>query len=236
MHCMALRSVAVSDSRTLLAAWSREQGRLTLAFPAGAGREARRRRALSSPLALFEGCVQLRPGKEILSMKDFAPSPGSPALAPPDAIRNLVAAFLAEVLDSVLRRSAPDASLTDYLFDGARRLAALAPGDVADFHLLFIFGLTRPAGIWPDMSAFAPGAVFDMRDACFRNSPPMHADFLAGDDAALFPALADALAGESRLALSRRQRRVALAHILDYLSLHIGGLGNLKSLPILQEM
>ncbi|MDE5662357.1 MAG: recombination protein O N-terminal domain-containing protein, partial [Muribaculaceae bacterium] len=47
LDCIALRTTKVSDSKNLLSAWTRTHGRLTFSLPAGAGREARRRRALT---------------------------------------------------------------------------------------------------------------------------------------------------------------------------------------------
>ena len=49
LECIALRTVKVSDSKSLLSAWTRQLGRVSFSIPAGAGREARRRRALCSP-------------------------------------------------------------------------------------------------------------------------------------------------------------------------------------------
>ncbi len=81
LHCLALRHVAVSDSRSLLSAWSRELGRITLAFPSATSREGRRRRALTPPMALFEGVAEVRPGREVLAMRDLSPQAGSVATA-----------------------------------------------------------------------------------------------------------------------------------------------------------
>ena len=46
LECIALRTTRISDSKSLLSVWERTRGRLTFAIPAGASREARRRRAL----------------------------------------------------------------------------------------------------------------------------------------------------------------------------------------------
>lgn len=71
LHCIALRTVRHSDTKNIVSAWSRELGRVAFAFPAGSGREARRRRALTTPLALFEGQCELRPGREIHTIRDL---------------------------------------------------------------------------------------------------------------------------------------------------------------------
>ncbi len=243
LQCIALRRTPVSDSRVLLNVWSRQAGPLTLAFPAGSGREARRRRALCGPMAIFEGAADVRPGREVVSMRDFMPLPGSVALAAPDVPRDMVAAFLAELLSALLRRSSPDADLSDYLFAGATRLGS-ATCSPATFHLEFLAGLTAPMGIAPDLSAAGPGMIFDMREACFRPSMPLHRDVLEGDDAAYFAALVRAYnnimpgadGSPEALAAPRDRRMRTLQGLLDYYAIHLGALPPLKSLEVLRGL
>lgn len=180
LHCLALRTVRHSDRRDILTAWSRERGRIAIAMPAGASREARRRRALSAPLALFEGEVMGDPSREIASMRDFCVSPGSPALQP-SPLRAMIAAFIAEVLDHALRRTEADAPMSDYLFTGARILGAMPAQNLPMFAPVFLFGLLHFAGVAPDLDGYRRGAVFDLRDARFRSSAPLHSDYLEGD-------------------------------------------------------
>ena len=163
LHCLALRHVAVSDSRSLLSAWSRELGRITLAFPSATSREGRRRRALTPPMALFEGVAEVRPGREVLAMRDLSPLAGSVATAMPSPARAATAAVLAEMLDLLLRRSEADIPLDDCLNSGAMALATASGEALAAFAPVFLFRITRHMGICPDMESYAPGRVFDMR-------------------------------------------------------------------------
>ena len=88
---------------------------MSMVMPAGAGREARRRRALSAPLATFEGQCDIRPGRDLLAVRDVRPLPGSLAMSV-DPAKSFAAVFLAEALDLLLRRSERDDSLSDFLF------------------------------------------------------------------------------------------------------------------------
>lgn len=237
VHCIALRTTAVADSRSLLNAWSRETGPITLALPAGASREARRRRALTVPLAMFEGAVDIRPGREVLSMRDFMPMAGSVAMAPSNPERAMVCAFLAEVLAVLLRRTGPDEHLSDYLFESVS-LAGQGPSlPSPNYHLGFLAAMTRHIGIAPDMSAWSPGCVLDMRDGLIRPSAPLHHDYLNGDEAQTFGQLVRlGPAGAGSVHLDRAQRQRALGNVLHYLSVHLGPLPPLRSLEVLRDM
>ena len=115
IECIALRTVRVNDSRNLLSVWSRCHGRLTLAMPSGKGRESKRRRALTGPLSLFEPVVDIRPDREVATVREMIPMATSPAmlLSP---MRAAGATFLAETLDVILRRTEADDILSDFLF------------------------------------------------------------------------------------------------------------------------
>ncbi len=237
LHCIALRSVPIADTRTLVSAWSRETGYVTFCFPAGNSREAKRRRALATPLALFEGRSEIRPSKDILSLRDFSPIAGSPALAAPDISRTVTAPVIAEILDRLLRHASPDEKLSDYIFEGAQALAGLSrPAACANFHIVFLFGLTAVAGITPDLSEYAPGRIFDLREGFYRTAPPLHTDYLESPATDFLPVLARAnYKNMHKLRLSRTERREALLGLLKYFSIHLEPLDNLKSLAVLSD-
>lgn len=237
IHCIALRTVRHSDTRNIVSAWSRELGRVAFAFPAGAGREARRRRALTAPLAVFEGQCELRPGREILTLRDLRPLGCSPALEGSPA-KGMVALFLAEVLDLLLRRTEADGPLSDFLFGSVAVLDSLdRPAALANFHLVFLYRLAAMLGVEPDVAEWRPGMCFDMRDACFRAAPPLHPDYLPPSEAALVPVLARlGYRGMHLLRISSDGRNAVLDAILKYFSIHLAPLTSLKSLSVLREM
>ena len=168
LHCIALHTVRHSDTRSILTAWSAELGRISIGMPDGKGREAARRRALTMPLAMFEAVGDVRPGRDIISVRDLRPSAGSPASAPPTPARTMLQLFLADALDRILRQSAPDPLLSDFIFDSLRRLARLSrPTALANFHIVFLFRMARFLGIAPDTDIPAGASpekmIFDLR-------------------------------------------------------------------------
>lgn len=237
LHCIALRTVKHSDSKNILSVWSRELGRVSMLVPAGSGREARRRRALSTPLATFEGECDIRPGRELLTVRDVRPMEASLALCA-DPAKSLTALFLAEALDLLLRRSERDDTLSDFLFGSLEVLSALTNATAtANFHLVFLYHLAGPLGIAPDVSEWRQGYVFDMRDGVFRAAEPSHADFLT-------PAESADLAGLDRFnyrnmhvwRLSHDDRNAVLDRLLRYYAIHLAPLTAMKSLEVLRSL
>lgn len=245
LHCISLRTIRHSDSRAILSAWSAELGRVAIGMPDGKGREASRRRALTMPLATFECVADIRPGREIINVRDVKPSVGSPAMATPNPSRQMTSMFLAETLDAVLRQSGQDSLLSDYLFSSLSTFGQLRhPVALANFHLVFLTGLTRFLGIVPDTnlpSGMTPGdvgAVFDLRNACFRKSIPSHPLYICGDEAMAVHILGRlTYANMHRARFTRQERVQILDGILNYYRLHLSAPAkDLQSLTILRGL
>ena len=234
VHAIALRTVKVNDSKSILSAWSAELGRLSLVMPAGGGKESRRRRALTMPLSCFEGVVDVRPTVDLHTIRDMrACEPLTSLSAHP--VRSAVAMFLAEVLGVVLRDSQPDSTLWQFLQMSVSTLDRAEGRSLANFHLVFLVRLGQFLGIYPDTSTWAEGRVFDMRDAVFRDSAPGHSEYIEAAPARAVRALALVdYESMGRLAFTRHERGEALDAILRYYALHHTPLASLKSLEIVR--
>lgn len=238
LHCIALRTVRHSDRQSILTAWSRERGRVGIVMPADNGREARRRRALTMPLALFEGSDASRPGRELVQLRDLRPSAVTSSLHT-HPVKGALAMFLAEVLDSALRTAQPDARLWAFLEASVQALDALRTATaVANYHLWFLRALAVMTGIAPDFGSWRPGCVFDMNEGIFRSTAPLHGHYLPPESAAAVRLLGR-LTPENigRLRISRADRARMLDGILDYYALH-GALASasVRSLDVLRSL
>lgn len=238
LHCVSLRTVKYDDRRAMVSAWSVEAGRVSLTVPDGASREARRRRAMLMPLSLFEGEADVRPGREVLTMRDMRPTEVLPDISA-DPAKSVVAMFLAEVLERVLREAQADPLLSAYITGGIRRLDRARRGrEAANFPIVFLYGLGRFLGIEPDWGAWRRGAFFDMASATFKSAVPLDShDVLDPVRAAVIPRLARMDFDVSRrLGLPRAARREMLDSILRYYSLHHTPLDGLRSLAVVSEI
>ncbi len=236
VDCIALRTIRVSDSRALLSAWTRQLGRVTIGMPAGSSREAKRRRALCTPLAVFEAEADVRPGRDIIAVRDLRPAAHSLAIAA-SPMKSLQALFLAEVLDLLLRRAEADATLSDFLFASLEALAAVDSDALPNFHIVLLYRLTHFLGIEPDLEGWHPHAIFDLREARFRNARPLHTDYIEHPATTALMALARAdYRSAARLPLDAEGRRTALDAILQYYAHHLTPMPTLRSLDILRGM
>lgn len=236
LKCVALRTVKYDDRHSIVTVWSAERGRLGLLIPSGSSREAARRRALMMPLGIFEGEVEVRPGRELFNIRDVRPLAVLPSLctSPHKAV---VALFISDVLSRVLRDSSPDSLMTEYIFESIKILDSLSEKGTANFTPIFLYKLAGFLGIEPDFSEWNPGKYFDMQEGVFRNSKPAGEHWLTPDETAVSVLLYRLnFKTAERLRIPRETRRIILDRILEYYSLHITPLTNLQTLSILREL
>ena len=235
LKIIALRLVKHNDRTSVLTAYSREQGLLAFAVPAGAGAGAQRRRALLQPLTPLEVVATLRPDRGLATFREPRALEalhgvlGSPARAG-------VAMFMAEALSIVLRQSAGEPAMFDFILDATRRLNDPAVA-VGNFPLAFLLGLGRMLGIAPEPEGYRPGAVFDMADGCFRLSAPLHGRALGPvESAAAARLLRMNWENMGAFRMKREERVRALELLLEYFTLHYAPLSAMHSPAVLHSL
>lgn len=234
-RCLALRTIKYNDSKSIVTAWSETLGHITIAVPAGAGREARRRRALMMPMSTFEAVVESRPGREMVTVRDLK---ALGAVVDMDGARTIVALFMADFFEKVLRNCQPDAGLTAFVFETAALLRAVSPRELANLHLLIIYRLAGVLGFAPDMSTWSEGACFDMREGRWRLAPPVDGRRFvdAGRSRGLVVLDRLNLRNIGRIKLSREQRNELLDGLLEYYTIHHTPLAGLTSLEVVRTL
>lgn len=236
LHIIVLRTIRHNDRHNIVTAYSLEAGRVSFLVPAGAGREAARRRALLMPLAPVELVASDQAVSDLMTMADPSPMVTLHSVTS-SPVKSSIALFVAEVLATVLREGAPDRLLFDHILRSVTTLEEIPPARAANFHLSFLISLAGLLGIGPDAGSYRPGMVFDLIDGRFRLTAPLHTQFLAaGQSAVLARLLRMDMTNMHLFRFSRRERNEALDLILEYYSLHYTSLASLRSLEILREL
>lgn len=236
LHIIALRTIRHSDSRSILTAYSREHGRMSFAVPAGKGRSASRISALTMPLSFIECTADVRPGREISTLRSPAPALALTTVHS-NPLKQMTAMFLAEILAVILRESQGDEAVFRFI-ENAVRLLDIAEGrSLANFNLWFLYNLGRLLGIEPDTSTYAPGSLLDLRDGVWRAGMALHPDVAnAVESSAVWRLSRMTVTNMHLFRYTRQERNMLLDGILRYYTMHLVSLSGLKSLDILRSM
>ena len=236
IKAVALRTIKYDDRHSIVTVWSAEHGRLALLVPASGSREACRMRAIMMPLGLFEGVVDMRPGRDLFNIRDVRPMVvlSSLSVSPAKAV---VAMFLAEVLEKVLRDTPPDSVLAEFVFDAVVVLDSMSPRGVANFPIVFLCRLAGMLGVEPDIGGWEKGRMLDMTDGVYRSSASLTGRSLNSEESQI-AALVQRMSFSSaqRIPFTRRLRREIIDTILEYYSMHLTPVDSLRSLSVVKDL
>ncbi len=198
-------------------------------------RKSNARAALFSHLSILDLVVDRKENKPLHYIREAGLHLNLTSLST-DIGRSSLVLFINELLYRCIKEEEPNPALFDFILTV---LQILNEPDVSlrTFHLLFMIKLTRYLGFSPAISKIASGGVFDMEEGLFMTSEPMHAYFISGPPAAALEQLQSA--GFHRLneiAINSTVRDELLDRLLDYYRLHVPGLGEMKSVRVLQEV
>lgn len=232
-RCITLRTIKYKDNQSIVTCLSRELGRVALLARDGSGRESRRRRALMMPGGAFDCVVDSRESRTVQTFRDV--SAVRPMLID-NSVKAAIVLFICDFLNSLMRDSQPDERLFDYV-DMTLGAVVESTGPIANAPICFLMGLQPLMGIEPDISTYRRGYCFDMHGGVFTPTPPLSGRFLSGEEA-------EALVTLSRMRprtmglfkMSREQRREALDMLLDYYTIHFGGLRTMNSLEVVRSL
>ena len=161
----------------------------------------------------------------------------SPYLTIPFDIRKSTQVlFLAEVLYKCLREEEPNNELFDFLYRSLT-LLDLSETGISNFHIWFLFKLTRFLGIDPSNDNASISNFFDLQTALFVSHEPLHNQFTDKHITVLFSRLFDVDSSSiEKLDYTQNERKLILEKLLEFFKIHFDQLGEIKSLEVLKEV
>lgn len=153
-----------------------------------------------------------------------------------DPFKLSIGFFIAEFLRYATRNEPTNRPLYDYLRQSLEWLDVVE-GSFANFHLVLMMHLAMFLGFAPDVNDYGDGMYFDLREALFVGTKPVHSDHLSQSESAVIVTLLRMNFATMHLfKLNKDQRNRIVDHIVHYYRLHIPGFPEMKSLDVLREL
>lgn len=232
---IVLNNVKLKDNTLILHLYTEEFGRCSCLLFGAQSKRGGRKLAFTQPLSLVEIVVEHRPNRDLQKIKELkVDRPANGILFNP--YKNTIAFFLAEILCNVLKTSERDESLFLFLHNSIRYLDQMENG-ICNFHLTFLVKLSYFLGLWPDIDRLTTYPYFDLKQASFVQSVPLHKYYLETARSPLLQYLTRINYRNMHLfRFSRNERNEIIERMLDYYRLHLQGVGELKTLDVLKEV
>lgn len=190
---------------------------------------------LMQPLNILDLEVYFHENKDIHRIKEFRLGSVLSRL-PYSQTRRAQAFLLTEILGRVLRGEGASPPLFHFIEEAIVVLDSEQNG-LENFHIWFLFQLTRFLGFQPHDNYSAEMAWFDLMEGCFVSREPAHPHYLSADlslrihqmgllDRKDLPAIA----------ININERRQLLDALVLFYELHQPGIGKIRSLSVLKDL
>ncbi len=228
-----LHSFKYGETSIIARIYSGDLGLQSYLVPGVRKSRARIRQNLFQPLTIVSMVVYHKEKGGLQRIKEIScPSPFS--TIPYNISKSSIALFLAEMLSHSIKSHEPNPALFAYLHNSIRQLDH-TDGRVADFHLIFLLGLTRFLGFQPRDNYDNHHCFFNLQEGVFQRDAGHQEICLDKSLSRYFFQAANARLEEpDQLSIPKEKRKDLLDKIIDYYRFHLEGLGEVKSHHILE--
>lgn len=192
-------------------------------------------KAYLQPLSLVELETTIKENKTLHGLKSIRIDTPYQTI-PFNVYKSAIAFFIAEILYKIIKEEEPNEVLFDFIqesllfFDGIQ-------DKFSNFHVVFLAQLTDLFGFQPQIETYQAKSYFDLQDGSFSISQPSHPYFINQIKSELLKCIFETKFDQmDKLVLSNIERKELLTSLLDYYSIHVNSLSNLKSKQVLEEI
>lgn len=232
---IVLHFIKYGESSVIATVFTREFGRQSYILNASRSRKSPNKASLLQPLFLVDIVAYQKNNRDIQRIKEIKINQVYQNI-PFDITKSTQAIFLAEILYKTLHEQEGYDELFDFIKHVLLYFDLMEEG-WSNFHLYFLFRLTEYLGFMPDLSEVGFEGWLDLRKGAIVPFEPSHPFFAHKEATGHLMKLAVLKIDElGHLKISRDMRDYLLSVLLDYYQLHFEGLGEVKSLKVLQEL
>ena len=231
---IVLHTTKYGDSSLVVHCYTTLAGRQTFMVKGVRKSRKQNRSNLFQPLFILDFEVYHKDSREIQLVKEVTRAVPLNSL-PFDITKSTQAIFMAEVLYRVVREEEPNPVLAEFLISTIQYLDAMEEAS-ADFHILFLFQLSRHLGFYPQNNYEEESLYFNLASGRFkaRFEDPGH--YLNEEESGLWSRYMRAdLQSVKNEGFNGSQRKLTLDNLVRFYKFHVTGMGDIRSLEILHS-
>ena len=232
---IVLNTIRYSDKHNIVHIYTDGRGLMSFAVPQGRTNSARMRNAMLMPLSLIDLEAGVRNGRDLSILREVRRNYPLATIYS-DPMKNAIALFISELLAHVIQEPEGNAYLFSYIEQSVKLLEEL-PGQIANFHICFLYHLGAHLGIQPNIESYRSGYWFDMTDGVFVPAAVRGHALLQPQEAQVIHLLSRmTFSNMSVFRFNREERNRMLDVIINYYRLHNAAIGTLRSPDILKQL
>ncbi len=232
---IVLHSLKYGDTSIIVHLYTDLHGRLSVIVKGARGQRKNRKISLYHHLALLEIELYYKENRDLQQIREARPITPLQGIMS-DPVKNAISLFIAEVLYRSIRENESNQPLFDYLQNSIQLFDIIENG-VSLFHLHFLAHLTRYLGFRPEPPETEGDYWLNLETGSFSITRPVHNMRMAPDLTRYLIQImnkpADQLDG---INITRTNKNLLIENLLDFYSLHLEGMGEIKSFSVLKAV
>ena len=232
---IVLNTIRYSDKHNIVHIYTDGRGLMSFAVPLGKTQAARMRNAMLMPLSLVSLEAAVTNGRDLARMRELQRNYPLASIYS-DPVKNAIALFISELLAHVIQEPEGNPYLFRYI-EQAVQLLEQMQGQVANFHICFLYHLGAHLGIQPNLESYSKDYWFDMTEGVFVPAAVRGHALLQPQEAQVIHLLSRmTFSNMAIFRFTRDERNRMLDVIINYYRLHNAAIGTLRSPDILKQL
>ena len=227
-----LHTTRYGESSLVVHCYTEQYGRQSYMVKGVRKSRKQNRSNLFQPLFILDFEVYHKDSREIQLVKEVSRAIPLNSL-PFDMVKSAQAIFMAEVIYRVVREEEPNPMLAHFLLSSIQYLDALEKAS-PDFHILFMFQLSRHLGFYPQNNFDEGRIYFDLSSGQFIShckDPELHLDEISSKLWHRYMLSEYQSVKDSDF--KGLQRKLVLDDLIRFYKSHVAGMGEIRSLEVL---
>jgi DNA repair protein RecO (recombination protein O) len=231
---IVLHTTKYGESSLVAHCYTEQAGRQTFMLKGIRKSKKQNRSNLFQPLFILDFEVYHKDSREIQLVKEARRAIPLNSL-PFDITKSTQAIFIAEVLYRVVKEEEQNPVLANFLISTIQYLDTMEEAS-PDFHILFMFQLSRHLGFYPQNNFGDGRYFFNLASGRFKTILADSEIYLSEEASSLWHRyMSSDLQSVKQEGFNGSQRKLVLDMLVKFYKLHVSGMGDIRSLEILHS-
>ncbi len=233
---IVLRTFKHTDNSVIAKVYTDQFGLQSLLIKVGKTARSKNKASMLQPLSCLELSIYFKEKNNLQSVREFTNHVVFTSI-PFDTLKSSIALFMAEMMYRCIKEEEQNLDLYNFFISQIKQLDLTEDRlDVNNFHLKFLVNFSRYLGFYPGNNHFQ-SAVFDLSEGVFIQHGHINEYRLERElSEALQRVLESSAINAPAPKISAVERRLLLKALIDYYTLHLPGMGPVKSREVLETV
>ena len=229
-EAIVLKTFKYSETSVIAKMFTREYGLLSFMVHGVRKKKSKFSASLFQPLQILNLEINYKTKSNLHNIKDLSLSEGIQSIHS-NIIKSSIAFFLAEVVSKTVREEEVNESLFQFLHNSIVFLEEADDRSVSNFHLVFLIGLSKYLGFYPNSSELP---FFNTLSGNFELANNTQYCFTDIESQYFRQLIVSNYSNNQELKIKKEYRQSLLVGILKFYHIHLPEMGEIRSLEVLE--